>query len=80
MEVRIELIRDILHLLPEKYDFQGIKFTKVGPSGVPATPATPAPVGLQQLPAISVPPPAPQTGGVLSNAAPTSPVVSSYVN
>lgn len=77
MEDRIELIKDILHLLPEHYEYTGPKF-KASASSVPPTPAVAAAeekgklASLPELPA--------SAAAQVQAQAPPTPVVAEYVN
>jgi hypothetical protein len=70
MEDRIELIKDIIHLLPEHYEYRGEKYHKPGHGSVPATPTSVKEANLPTLPQAEL----------QAAASPTSPVVAGYVN
>ncbi|KAI9016824.1 hypothetical protein DFJ74DRAFT_708873 [Hyaloraphidium curvatum] len=90
LEQRIELVKDMIALLPENYEFRGTKYVKAASSAgtasptsaVPTPSSAPAPAPVQTAPV----PPSPVSAGtgpalvaVASPIAP-SPIVTSYVN
>lgn len=80
MENRVELIKDIIHLLPANYEYTGPKHTKSAFSA-PATPIGRVEEQRPKTPAIAVPPmPVSGGSGMLGEVVQTSPVVASYVN